>query len=122
MSRLSGAGLPENIDTHKPPVIVPDKEYRSGQKFYGDQYFGTTTYSGYGLNHRFLPKAGLTAYDGMKKVMQNTTTIYDSKRVEISKEESHDDDDGDYDEEADDILSTEGRPDQDGKESIDSTK
>ena len=70
MSKLSVGGLPENIDAHKPPVILPDKEYRSGQKFYGDQYFGSTTYSGYGgLNHRFLPKAGLTAYDGMKKAM-----------------------------------------------------
>ena len=74
-------------------------------------------------NHRFLPKAGLTAYDGMRKVM-NTTTIYDSKRVEASKQQSKDDedDDGDYDEEADDIYSTDARADPDDKESIDSTK
>jgi hypothetical protein len=88
MSKQSVGVIQEALDSHKPPVIIPEiynKQYQSGQKFYGDHYFGSTTQSG--INHRFLQKAGLTAYDGLKKGMNNTT-IYDSKKVEISKEES----------------------------------
>ena len=106
----------------KPPIIEPesnDKEYRSGyaKNFLEGQFFGMPKDGG--SNLKFLKKAGLTAYDGTKKKEGQNTTLYDSKRVEPSKGLT--DDEIDYDEEADDIMSTEER-EYDGTESIDSTK
>ena len=121
MSKMSLGGMPEI--TNKPPIIEPEsnnKEYRSGyaKNFLEGQFFGMP--KGSGNNVKFLQKAGLvTAYDGIKRKDAQNTTLYDSKRVEASKELT--DDEIDYDEEADDIMSTEGRQDYDD-ESIDSTK